>query len=102
MPKKPAAAVSPFERTEERKTKQPTPKSVSPFKLHAPPTGPPGRLFTYQTLREKGIKLHPNYVRQLVNEGKFPRPFYMTERRPAWTEAQIDRWIEERQAGGRS
>ena len=54
-----------------------------------------GRVFTLATLREKGVIFHPNHVRRLVAEGKFPPPFYMTARRPAWTEAALDEWLEQ-------
>jgi predicted DNA-binding transcriptional regulator AlpA len=68
------------------------------------PKRPPGRLFTLDTLALKGITYSRNYLRRLWQAGKFPRPLYLSERRPAWTEAQLDEWIAEREAerdGGR-
>ena len=59
-----------------------------------------GRIYTFDTLPEKGISFHRNYIRRLVKAGKFPAPFYMSERRPAWTETTIDSWILERQEMG--
>jgi predicted DNA-binding transcriptional regulator AlpA len=53
----------------------------------------PGRIFTYETLPEKGISYSSNHIRRLVRKRKFPAPFYMSERRPAWTEAALDEWI---------
>ena len=58
---------------------------------------PKGRLYTFSTLREKGIQFVPNHIRRLVAAGKFPKPFYLSERRPAWTEATLDAWIAERE-----
>jgi hypothetical protein len=35
------------------------------------------------------------------NEGTFPAPLYLSQRRFAWTEEQIDAWIHERMAASR-
>ena len=56
------------------------------------------RVFTFDTLPAKGITFHPNHVRRLVRRGKFPKPIYLSERRPAWTEQALDAWIGEREA----
>ena len=56
-----------------------------------------GRIYTFGTLPEKGIRYSSNHIRRLVAQGKFPKPFYMTERRPAWTEATLEEWIAERE-----
>ena len=61
-------------------------------------TQPKGRLYTLSTLREKGIQFVPNHIRRLVKKGRFPAPFYLSERRPAWTEAALDAFIDEREA----
>lgn len=55
---------------------------------------PKGRLFTFQTLPEKGISFTPNHIRRLVKAHKFPAPFYLSERVPAWTESALDAWID--------
>ena len=36
-----------------------------------------------------------------IQEGRFPAPVSISERCVAWVEAEIDRWIAERIAGGR-
>lgn len=59
---------------------------------------PPGRIYTFSTLPEKGIDYSRNHIRRLVEAGRFPEPFYLSERRPAWSEAQLDQWICEREA----
>ena len=59
---------------------------------------PPGRLYTYKTLAEKGVVYSRNHIRRLVEAGKFPQPFYLSERRPAWTEAALDEFIAKREA----
>jgi len=64
----------------------------------APSQGPPshkGRVYTFATLHQKGILYTPNHIRRLVKRGRFPPPFYMSERVPAWTEATLDAWIAE-------
>ena len=60
--------------------------------------GTANRIFTFDTLPEKGITLHRNYIRRLVKARKFPAPFYLSERRPAWTELALDQFIAEREA----
>ena len=50
----------------------------------------PGRIYTFQTLPEKGIRYSRNHLRRLIRRGKFPPPIYLSERRPAWTEAALD------------
>jgi predicted DNA-binding transcriptional regulator AlpA len=57
-----------------------------------------GRVFTLKTLPEKGITFSPNHIRRLVAAGRFPKPFRLSERRPAWSEATLDRWIAAREA----
>jgi prophage regulatory protein len=59
---------------------------------------PPGRIYTLKTLPEKGITYSSVHLHRLIRAGKFPPPFYMSERRPAWTEATLDEWITKRQA----
>ena len=57
----------------------------------------PGRIYTLRDLPLKGITYSSVHIHRLVKAGKFPPPFYMSERRPAWTERSIDEWIGERQ-----
>jgi predicted DNA-binding transcriptional regulator AlpA len=59
---------------------------------------PKGRIFTLRTLCEKGIRYHPNHIRRLVKRGKFPAPFYLSERTPAWCESTIDAWLDQLEA----
>jgi predicted DNA-binding transcriptional regulator AlpA len=56
------------------------------------------RIFTLDTLPEKGITFNRNYLRRLWQTGKFPRPFYLSARRPAWTESTLDAFLAEREA----
>jgi predicted DNA-binding transcriptional regulator AlpA len=63
----------------------------------------PGRIFTYETLPEKGIRYSRNHIRKLISKKKFPKPFFPSERVPAWTERVLDQWIidcEAEQASG--
>ncbi len=59
---------------------------------------PKGRIFTLGTLRDKGVPFSKNHIRRLVRMGRFPKPFRLSERRPAWTEAQLDAWVSAREA----
>jgi predicted DNA-binding transcriptional regulator AlpA len=63
---------------------------------NAPEPQPLGtrRLITQKQLPEKGINYHPNHIRRMWHQGKFPRPVYISERRFAWPEEVIDRWID--------
>lgn len=52
------------------------------------------RLFAMKDLPDKGINFHPNYLRGLVKKGLFPKPsFYLSPRKPVWTELRLDTWI---------
>ena len=53
-----------------------------------------GKIYTLRTLREKGIMYSSVHLRRLIRADRFPRPFYLSDRRPAWTEATLDAWIE--------
>lgn len=57
-----------------------------------------GRIYTLRDLPLKGISFSSVHLHRLIRAGKFPPPFYMSERRPAWTEATLDLWIAEREA----
>jgi predicted DNA-binding transcriptional regulator AlpA len=59
----------------------------------------PGRIFTLRTLPEKGISFSNQHLRRLIRLGKFPPPFYLSDRRPAWTEAALDAWIKTLERG---
>jgi hypothetical protein len=59
-----------------------------------PETAPGRRILTTKDLPGKGIRYHPNHLRRLWQQGKFPEPFYPTKRRCAWLEETIDEWID--------
>jgi prophage regulatory protein len=50
-------------------------------------------LLSYDDLASKGIYYHPNHLRTLWTEGRFPKPTYLTPRKLVWPEAVIDEWI---------
>lgn len=65
----------------------------------APVASAPGkRLLGPKDLPAKGIAYHPNHLRRMwtADPPKFPPPVYTSERRFAWREEDIDRWIDER------
>jgi prophage regulatory protein len=101
MPPKPSAAQDPWPGKNRRSTASRVANQSAPCDLPGA-RAPPGRLYTFQTLAEKGITFSKNYLRKLVKEGKFPAPIYLSERRPAWTEAMLDAWIAQRASTGRS
>jgi prophage regulatory protein len=40
--------------------------------------------------------LHFTTIYRLMAKGEFPRPHQITERRVAWSEAEVDAWIKSR------
>ena len=59
---------------------------------------PKGRVFNFRTLSEKGIDYHPNHIRRLVHAGKFPKPIYLSTRKPVWLEDALNAWIAEQES----
>lgn len=47
-------------------------------------------------LPEKGIIYSRNYIDRLIKEGRFPKPVYLSPRRRAFVESEVDAWIKER------
>jgi prophage regulatory protein len=60
---------------------------------------PSRRFVTPQMLPEKGISFHPNHLRRMWQEGKFPKPVRISPHRIAWPEEVIDQWMAEKIAG---
>ena len=54
------------------------------------------RVFTLRQLPLKGIDYSRNHLRRLWQSGKFPRPIYLSARKPVWTEESIDSWVAEK------
>jgi prophage regulatory protein len=55
------------------------------------------KLLSFPQLKaEKGISFHRDYLRRLVKSGQFPRPIKIGAARIAWSEAEIDLWIDAR------
>lgn len=46
------------------------------------------------------VPLSISVIEQLEREGKFPKRFYITDRRAAWNADEIEAWLDERQATG--
>jgi predicted DNA-binding transcriptional regulator AlpA len=46
----------------------------------------------------KGIQYGMNQLDRLMAAGKFPKSFFLSERKQAWDEAEIDAWLKERKA----
>ena len=56
----------------------------------------PIKLITPDRLAEKGIATTLDHLRRLWKAGEFPAPIHLSERKLAWYETEIDRWIESR------
>ena len=57
---------------------------------------PIGRLLSYKDLHEVGVSFSRNYLRKLINDGKFPQPIRVGPCTLAWDKAVIRAWVEER------
>jgi hypothetical protein len=57
------------------------------------PPAPTLKMLTYKDLPAKGIHYHPNYLRELWTDDRFPKPVFLSPRKLAWPEAVIDEWI---------
>jgi Prophage CP4-57 regulatory protein (AlpA) len=51
------------------------------------------KMLDYAGLVAKGICYHPNHLRTLWEQGRFPKPVKLSPRKLAWPEAVIDEWI---------
>ena len=66
-------------------------------RIRGPPAEQPTlRLLSFRDLKErKGIKFSRPWIKKLVSDGKFPKPFRPTGgTHIAWLESEIDEWIE--------
>lgn len=53
-------------------------------------------LIPLQDLPSKGICYSRNYIDRLIKEGKFPKPVFLSPRRRAFVESEIDAWLKDR------
>jgi prophage regulatory protein len=60
------------------------------------PKAPTVRMLSYDDLPGKGIRYHPNYLRRLWEDDRFPKPVKLSPRKLAWPEKAIDDWIAEK------
>ena len=61
------------------------------------PVQTPVRLLSLAQLREKGIPFGKDHLRRMWQRGDFPKPIYLSERKFAWRETDVDHWIVERE-----
>jgi predicted DNA-binding transcriptional regulator AlpA len=54
------------------------------------------RLLSYADLKPKGINWSRQWIRELIKQGKFPKPIQMGEATPRFIEEEIDALIQER------
>ena len=60
----------------------------------------PQRFLTERKVTEL-TTLHRTQIARMVKAGAFPSPIYVSERRKAWSEAEIAAWMEATAAGRR-
>ena len=60
------------------------------------PAPPKRRLIGPKQLPDKGINYNMNHLRRMWGKGDFPAPIHTSERRIAWPEEVIDKWIDEK------
>ncbi|MER9936147.1 AlpA family phage regulatory protein [Mesorhizobium sp. M0088] len=53
-------------------------------------------LIPLHDLPSKGITYSRNYIDRLIKEGKFPKPVFLSARRRAFLESEIDAWVKAR------
>ncbi|TIL43653.1 AlpA family phage regulatory protein [Mesorhizobium sp.] len=53
-------------------------------------------LIPLNRLSDKGITYSRNYIDRLIKEDRFPRPVFLSPRRRAFVETEIDAWIKAR------
>lgn len=51
------------------------------------------RLITQKQLPDKGITYTPEHIARLEKAGKFPKAVWLSTKRKAWVEAEVDDWI---------
>jgi prophage regulatory protein len=56
------------------------------------------RVIPYSRLPDKGIYFSGVWLRQLIAEGKFPKPIRLSANRVAFVESEIDEWLRARAA----
>ncbi|MER9776789.1 AlpA family phage regulatory protein [Mesorhizobium sp. M0220] len=53
-------------------------------------------LIPLASLPSKGITYSRNYIDRLIKEDKFPKPVFLSPRRRAFVESEIDAWVKAR------
>lgn len=56
------------------------------------------RLILLDKLPEKGIDYSRNYLDRLIKDDRFPKPVFLSPRRRAFVEDEIDEWLKARLA----
>lgn len=56
----------------------------------------PLRVLTRADLAARGIRYSTGRLRELYNEGKFPKPRRLSERKLVWAEHEIESWLKAR------
>ncbi|RWK49428.1 MAG: AlpA family phage regulatory protein [Mesorhizobium sp.] len=53
-------------------------------------------LIPLNQLPSKGINYSRNYIDKLIREDRFPKPVFLSPRRRAFLESEIDAWLKAR------
>jgi len=54
------------------------------------------KLLPLNDLHTKGILYSRNYIDRLIKEGRFPKPVFLSPRRRAFIEDEVDAWVQAR------
>jgi hypothetical protein len=68
------------------------------FGHSTPPPKP--KMLGWADLAARGILYHRNYLRELWESGRFPRPIKISARKLVWRDDEIDAWIQDKLATG--
>jgi Prophage CP4-57 regulatory protein (AlpA) len=61
---------------------------------------PKPKMLGWADLAARGILYHRNYLRELWESGRFPRPIKISPRKLVWRSDEVDAWIQDKLANG--
>ncbi len=54
------------------------------------------RILDHAGLKDRGVSFHPNHIRRLEKQGKFPKRVRLGPNRVGWVESEILQWLADR------
>jgi predicted DNA-binding transcriptional regulator AlpA len=61
---------------------------------------PTAKMLTWGDLAALGIRYHHNYLREMWESGRFPRPIKISPRKLVWRSDEVEAWIQNKLAQG--